>query len=235
MRPSLPGATALTILYEDRLSDSPYIDAVVHGQTVDEGSAIRPAELHWHMVFVSHEGSRRALIVGPWTKSGVVSYGAGAEILWIKFKLGAWFPHLPVRKFVDAETILPEATGPSFWLKSAAWEFPDHETVETFVERLAREDILARDPIVQSVLDGQRPDLSPRTVRHRFLHSTGMTQNHIFQVERALQAAALLRQGVSILDTIERGGYFDQPHLTRSLKQWVGYTPAQLIHMNQSE
>jgi AraC-like DNA-binding protein len=23
-------------------------------------------------------------------------------------------------------------------------------------------------------------------------------------------------------------GYFDQPHLTRALKRWVGYTPAQL-------
>lgn len=225
----------MTILYKDRLSDSPYIDSVIHGQTVGEGTTIRPAETHWHMVFVNLEGVRRALIVGPWSQSGRVSYGEGAEILWIKFKLGAWFSHLPVREFVDTETLLPETAGSSFWLKSAAWEFPNHETVETFVARLAREDILVRDPVVQTVLDGQQPALSPRTVRHHFLHSTGMTQNHIYQIERAQQAAELLRQGVSILDTVEQSGYFDQPHLTRSLKQWIGYTPAQLIPMNRSE
>jgi AraC-like DNA-binding protein len=48
-------------------------------------------------------------------------------------------------------------------------------------------------------------------------------------VERAKRAAALLRQGWSILDTVHAAGYFDQPHLTRSLKHWIGYTPAQLM------
>jgi AraC-like DNA-binding protein len=37
-----------------------------------------------------------------------------------------------------------------------------------------------------------------------------------------------LRQGVSILDTVEQAGYADQPHLTRSLKRLIGQTPAQL-------
>ena len=36
-----------------------------------------------------------------------------------------------------------------------------------------------------------------------------------------------------ILDTVEEAGYFDQSHLTRSLKQWVGHTPAQIIRMSQ--
>jgi hypothetical protein len=37
-----------------------------------------------------------------------------------------------------------------------------------------------------------------------------------------------LQQGVSILDTVEQAGYFDQPHLTRSLKYLIGQTPAQI-------
>jgi methylphosphotriester-DNA--protein-cysteine methyltransferase len=52
-------------------------------------------------------------------------------------------------------------------------------------------------------------------------------------MQRAHQAAALLRQGVSILDTTDALGYFDQPHLTRSLKQFVGHTPAQLLRHSQ--
>ncbi|MCB0139261.1 MAG: AraC family transcriptional regulator, partial [Caldilineaceae bacterium] len=36
--------------------------------------------------------------------------------------------------------------------------------------------------------------------------------------------------GVSILDAVDEAGYYDQPHLTRALRQWVGYTPAQILH-----
>jgi methylphosphotriester-DNA--protein-cysteine methyltransferase len=66
-------------------------------------------------------------------------------------------------------------------------------------------------------------------VRHRFLQATGQTQSHIRQYERAIKAASLLRHGVSILDTVFEAGYFDQPHLTRSLKHFLGFTPAQIL------
>jgi len=89
--------------------------------------------------------------------------------------------------------------------------------------------MLVRDPVVDGVLQGHAQDLSPRTVRHHFLRTTGLTQGQIRQIERAQRAAALLEQGQSILDTVDELGYFDQPHLTRSVKQWVGHTPAQII------
>jgi methylphosphotriester-DNA--protein-cysteine methyltransferase len=54
-------------------------------------------------------------------------------------------------------------------------------------------------------------------------------------MQRAQHAQALLQQGVSILDTVDEAGYFDQPHLTRSLKQFIGYTPAQIIRLSQPE
>jgi len=220
-------------IYEDRLSDSPYIEMVSRGWTEGEGSTIRPAECSWHMVFVRYRGSLHPIVVGPLTTSGVVSFTEGAEILWLKFKLGAFMPHLPVRRYLDVETVLPGAAGRSFWLKGSAWQFPDYDNVETFVARLVREEILVRDPVVKAVLQDRPPDLSPRTVRHRFLQATGLTHTHIRQVERAQRAEALLQQGLSILDTVYEAGYFDQAHLTRSLKQWIGHTPAQIIRMNQ--
>lgn len=91
-----------------------------------------------------------------------------------------------------------------------------------------REEVLVRDPVVNDVLNGHSPDISPRTVRHRFLHTTGLSHNYIEQFRRAQQAAAMLREGVPILDTVFEAGYYDQPHLTRSLKQFIGYTPAQI-------
>jgi AraC-like DNA-binding protein len=93
--------------------------------------------------------------------------------------------------------------------------------------------VLVRDPIVNAVLQDQPQDVSARTVRHRFLRATGLTQSHVLQMVRARRAEALLQSRFSILDTVEEAGYFDQPHLTRALKHWIGHTPAQIIRMSQ--
>ncbi len=225
----------MSIIYEERLSDSPYVETITQGRTASDGCTIRPAESHWHMVFVRYQGSVHPIVAGPLTTSGVVSWAEGAEILWIKFKLGTWFPHLPTRKLLDKETVLPEAARQCFWLKGSAWQFPDYDNADTFVDRLARDELLVRDPVVNAVLQGHVPDMSPRTVRHRFLQTTGLAQNHIHQIERAQRAAALLERGVSILDTMDAAGYFDQPHLTRALKRWVGHTPAEIIRKSRPE
>jgi hypothetical protein len=221
-------------IYEERPSDSPYLDAVTRGRTAGTGSTLRPAEIHWHMVFTKYKGNFYPIVVGPLSTSGVVHFTEGAEILWVRFKLGAFMPGMPARDMRDSETALPGAAAKdSFWLHGSAWQFPDFENVETFVERLAREGTLVRDPLVASALTEPPPDVPPRTLRHRFLRATGLSHNHIRQFERARRATALLEQGVPILDTVYQAGYFDQPHLTRSLKQFTGYTPAQILQLRK--
>jgi hypothetical protein len=219
----------------ERLSDSPFIEKIETGITAIDGSTIRPAENHWHMVFVRFMGKVHSYVVGPLTTSGVVDFTAGAEVLWIKFRLGSYMPHFPARDFLNIETILPGSNSTTFWMKGSEWELPSYENVETFINRLARSDMLLRDPMIDDVLkDTPAEDIASRTVRHRFLRATGLTQTRIRQVQRAQQAAAMLRGGTSILDTVDELGYFDQPHLTRALKQWVGYTPAQLFRTSQN-
>jgi AraC-like DNA-binding protein len=223
----------MSMISEARSSASPYVESVMRGWTFSEGTTIRPAEIHWHMVFVKHSRGTTALTVGPLTASSIASWGEGGEILWIKFKLGVFMPHLPMKHYLNREQTLPDASSDRFWLKGAARQIPDFEDVETFIDRLVHEKDLARDPVVSSALQDEPIDISARTVRHHFLQSTGQTQSHIRQYERAIKAASLLRHGVSILDTVFEAGYFDQPHLTRSLKQFIGHTPAQIIHESQ--
>ena len=225
----------MSLSFEQRSSDSPYIESVTRGWTLSEGMTIRPAEINWHMVFIKHPGGVRALAVGPLTTSGIASWGADAEILWIKFKLGVFMPHLPTKNYLDEEQSLSDASSERFWWRGAVRQFPDFENVETFIDRLVREDDLVRDPVVNAALQDHPLDLSPRTLRHRFLQATGQTQSHIRQYERAIKAASLLRHGVPILDTVFEIGYFDQPHMTRALKQFIGYTPAQIIRASQPE
>ena len=225
----------MSLIFEERSSDSPYIETITRGWTVSSGSSIRPAEVNWHMVFVKENGRVHPLFVGPLTTSGVAFWGEGAEILWIKFKLGTFMPHLPTRDFLDGETVLPGAASQSFWLKGSAWRFPDYENTDTFVAKLVRDGLLLSDPLVKAALQDELPETSLRTVRHRFLRATGLTQNHIRQFKRAQRAAALLRQGISVLNTVYEAGYFDQPHLTKALKQFIGYTPAQIVRMSKPD
>jgi hypothetical protein len=219
----------MSIIFEERSSDSLYIDRVTHGWTTGVGSVIRPSEFHWHMVFTRHQGCLYPIFVGPLTTAGVVSYTEGAEILWVTFSLGAFMPHLPPRDYLNTETILPGAASQSFWLKSSVWQLPDYDTVEPFVDRLVREGVLVYDPVVSAVLHGRPQAIASRTLRYRFLRATGLTQLHIYQAERAQRAEALLQQGVSIIDAVYELGYFDQPHMTRALKQFVGRTPGKII------
>jgi len=225
----------MSMISEERASDSPFVESVMRAWTIAEGSTIRPAESHWHMVLVRVKGQVLPLVVGSLPTSGMAYWGEGAEILWIKFKLGTFIPQLPAKNLIAKETLLPDASSKSFWLHGTSWEIPDFNNADTFVDRLVKNEVLVQDPVVSSTLQGHPPAVAPRTVRHRFLQTTGMTQNHIHQIERAQQAAALLRHGKSILDTVYELGYYDQPHLTKSLKQWVGYTPAQIIKSNDSE
>jgi hypothetical protein len=172
-------------------------------------------------------------VEGPLTKALAKTHVEGTEWLVIKFQPGAFLPALPVRNLVDGEAILPQASRSSFWLHGSTWQFPDYEHVEAFVNRLVREEVLLRDPVVNAVLQGQPQDLSSRTVRRHFLRATGLTPTAFSQIERAQRAAALLEQGVSLLDVVYQAGYADQPHMTRSLKHFIGQTPAQIAQMRK--
>ncbi|MBZ0307987.1 MAG: AraC family transcriptional regulator [Anaerolineae bacterium] len=183
------------------------------------------------MVITRHQGKTSLTVRGPETKASPAPVPEDAEFFGIAFKLGTYLPHLPILTLLDRQdATLPEATSQSFWLHGSAWQFPDYENADTFVNRLIQQELLVRDEVVEAVLKNHTPDWSLRTVRRRFLRATGLTHQTIQQIERAHRAATLLQKGKSILDVVHEAGYFDQPHMTRALKHFIGQTPAQLLH-----
>lgn len=218
----------MSAIFEGRTSNSPYIEYIWRGSVEADYDPVCPADVRWNLLFTRRDGQVRVSAEGATTRFVPKNQFEGTEFLVIKFKLGTYIPDLPPKNLVDEDAVLPDASSRSFWLNGFAWEFPDFENVETFVDRLVRQDLLVTDPIVNGVLQSERPQLpaSSRTVRRRFLHSTGLTHGAIQQIERAKNAAALLERGVPILDVVDQAGYADQPHLTRSLRRFVGSTPA---------
>ena len=138
-------------------------------------------------------------------------------------------PHLPLKTLRDRQdATLPEASSNSFWLHGSAWELPTFENADVFVDRLIRKGILVRDPVIEATIQGHAPDVSIRSLQYRFLWATGLTHKTIQQIDRARSAVSLLEQGAPISDTALELGYFDQAHLTNSLKRFIGRTPAQI-------
>ncbi len=227
----------MTFIYEDRPSDSSFVEMIWRAQSERAGSFISIASTHWEMVVTRYKGKTIFTVRGPETRATPLHYQwTGAEWIGIRFKLGAFIPHLPpgiLRDFRDVN--LPEATSKSFWLHGAAWEIPTFDNADTFVARLVREGLLVRDPVVEAVLQGHPQNFSPRALQYRFLRATGLTHKAIQQIERARQAKTLLEHGASILDTVHRLGYYDQSHLTNSLTRFIGQTPAQIVRVSQPE
>ncbi len=214
--------------FDSRPSDSGLVETIWRTRSEGGGAMISLAESHWGLVITRQYGQTTLTVRGPETRATPAPVPENAEFFGIIFKLGTFMPHLPVSHLVDSELTLPEAASRSVWLAGSAWELPTYDNADTFVHWLMREGLIGCDPIVEAVLQGRSPDVSIRTVRRRFLQTTGLPYKTIQQIERAHQAAALLGQGVSILDTVYETDYFDQPHLTRALKYLLGQTPTQI-------
>jgi AraC-like DNA-binding protein len=217
--------------FDTRHSDSPYVEAIYRTQSASIEEFISTAAYQWEMV-ITHQHDKATLSIrGPETKARPAPVPQDAEFLGIIFKMGTFMPHLPASDLVDTELHLPESTSNKFWFYSSAWQFPDFDNADTFIDRLIHEEILVHEPVVQAVLKGEEPNLSLRSVQRRFVQATGLTCKTIEQIQRAQQALALLQGGTPILDTVYELGYTDQSHLTHSLKRFIGQTPAEIARL----
>jgi len=221
--------------YDERPSDSPFVERIWRAHSEHAGPFSSVAMSHWEMVVTRHQDKTILTVRGPETKATPLHCPADGEWLGIRFKLGTVMPHLPASKLVDRDVNLPNAASQSFWLHGSAWQFPDFENADTFVDWLVRDRLIVRDPVVEAALQGQLKDRSIRTTRRHFLRTAGLTHSTIRQIERARYATILLQRDVSILDTVFEAGYYDQPHLTRSLKYFIGQTPTQIMDSSRAE
>jgi len=225
----------MLLTFDDRPSDSPFVERIWRSKSERAGTFSSIAMSHWEMVVTRYNGNTTLTVRGPESRAKPFQLSSvGAEWVGIRFKLGTVMAYLPASGLVDGDLNLPDASSKSFWLNGSAWQFPDYENADMFVARLVSEGLLVCNPIVESALEGQLKDQSIRNARRHFLRTTGLTQNTIRQIERARYATVLLQQGVSILEVVYGAGYFDQPHLTRSLRYFIGQTPTQVMGKSES-
>lgn len=214
------------ITFEDRASDSPVVERVWRSRSDRPGPFSSLASCHWVMVVTRLAGQAFLTVRGPETRATTAECPGDGEWLGIHFKLGTAMPILPPGVLRDRRDVtLPSASPRSFVLDGGAWEYPTWENAETFVRRLVRAGLVATDARVPDLLRGEGRGRSRRTDQRHVLGATGMTHGTIRQIQRARRATMMLRDGRPIADVVYDAGYYDQAHLGRSLRRFVGHTP----------
>jgi len=214
--------------FETRRSDSAWVDAVWTCTSERVTTMTSVAGVRWGLVFWERDGRAYAGITGPAMRAGTAPVPEGATFTGIEFAVGTSLRVMPTAALVDGGVELPDTTHRTFRLDGARWETPGPDDAEALVGRLVRDGIVVRDPLVADVLRGHRPAVSGRTIERRFRAATGLTRGAVRQIERARTAAELLAAGDSAADVVAKLDYFDEPHVARALRSYVGRTVRQL-------
>jgi len=225
---SLVQRAATLFSLEEWTTSSPFVARIWRTRSEPEPNFISVAASHWEIVVTTHRGVARLTIRGPETRATTVPIPQDAEFFGIDFSLGTFMPDLPPAGLVDRALTLPPAAPTSAWFGRTRWEVPTPETVDGFVARLVRDGVLIHDPLVAAALRGEANGRAPRTLERRVARATGLTRGTIRQIGRAGRAVEVLARGATPADAARHTGYADQAHLTRSLKRFVGQTPAQI-------
>lgn len=218
----------MTLRFETRAADSPWADTVwtCTSERVAEMTSVATAR--WGLVFWKRGGGAWASITGPETRTGTAPVPEDATFVGIDFAVGTSLRAVATATLVDGGIELPDVTPGTFRLDGVRWETPGIDDAEALVDRLVRAGAVIRDPVVTEVGRGHRPAVSTRTVERRFREATGLTRGTVRQIERARRAATMLAAGSSVAGVVSELEYFDEPHLARALRRYVGRTARQL-------
>ena len=215
--------------FEDRESTSPYVERIWRSRSRQGGSFLSMAEGNIELVITKLPGLVAVTLRGPVSRGSLVECPPDGEWLAIRFRLGTFLPGLSTETLIDGHDLqLLVRFGNSFWLSGRFWEIPTYGNAEDLVARLAAAGIIARSHATDAATEGDVDWMSRRSVQRHFRRATGMTFSAYQQIQRARHATALIMDGRTIIDATFDAGYSDQAHLTRSIKQLIGMTPARL-------
>ena len=216
--------------FENRIAPTRFVRRLWRAPSIPKPDMISIANPLWGIVIEQKmSGAKSAFLLGPETTATTVNIPQDAEYFGIEFDLGSFAPSLHMAKLTDSAMSLPVQSDGSFLLFGETWQMPTFDNADVFVDRLVRTGLLVGDVTIEQALLRQPIALTDRSIQRRFMAATGMTYGTIRQLDRATRAADTLGQGTPILDVVEKEGYSDQAHLTRSMKKFLGKTPGEIL------
>lgn len=195
-------------------------------ETVSGGSWVQPATAFWGLGFTATSDGHSAELVGPLARPQTFAMEPGDRFWGVEFEAYAFLRGIAKESLGVAQT-LPSMAG-RFAIGGVDYAIPDAGHLGETVEALVTDGLLAVESSVQIALSGASGG-DGRTLRRRVREVTALNRQQIAGMERAREAFRLLSEGVPISEVVERAGYSDQAHLTRSLRTLAGRTPGQIL------
>lgn len=213
---------------DTRMSDSTWVASVWTCGSDQVAQMTSVACETWGLVFWEQDGVRFASVSGPERATSTAPVPEGARFVGIQLAVGTSLRCAPASSLVDGGFVLPDVTRTRFWLDGGSWETPGPDDAEALVERLVGYGVVVRDPVVTAHQQGHHPRVSSRTLERRYRAATGLTRGDVAQIDRVRTAAGLLAAGTTSGDVVEKLGFYDEPHLARALRRYVGRTAGEL-------
>jgi hypothetical protein len=188
---------------------------------------IVPADPCISIIFVQSDASAEVIIRGPETAPRSEILLPGYTWIGIRLRPGVQIRNFPARELTDSFRVLPADNDGQFQFEESLLHFPSFSNAEQLITQM-------RDLGYVSG-KGLNSKESPERVMssksyYRFVkRSTGLPPYKLHQLQRMSEALDLLRKGMPAATVASELGFADQAHLTRAAKQFLGYTPKELI------
>lgn len=221
-------------IHERRQSDNPYIDTVWKSVATSDGTYLVTPDGSWDIIAAEEpDGTKIVFLAGQVTKPTRLPYKAGNKSVVISLSAGAYLPYLSGAVPADSFIMLPVASNTHFKLAEHTFAIPTYNTVEELVDEMISSGVLKNDSIVAGILHRTPKAASKRSVQRHFKTTTGISHKKLEDIQRAQQAVRLLKKGTDPTTTASDTGYYDQPHLTKSLKRLMDSSPSSVDDINQ--
>jgi AraC-like DNA-binding protein len=184
------------------------------------------------ITFISGGVYRQVILRGPETKPRGELLVPGFTRTTIRLRPGVLLRGFPAQKFINKSLLLPvDATG-QFWFEGARLQIHDFDNAERLIDQLYNLGYLSHG--VSSDANSQVAKvLSARSYARLIKRTTGLSPYQLYQLERIHQALKLLKEGMPATRVAAELNFVDQSHLTHAAKQFLGYTPKQLLSVPQ--
>jgi hypothetical protein len=188
---------------------------------------IVPADPCVSIILVQSDASAEVIIRGPETAPRSEILLPGYTWIGIRLQPGVQLKNFPTQQLTDSFRILPADSNGQFQLEGTLLQFPSFSNAEQLINQM--HDL---GYIRGKALNSQEPPqqvMSSKSYSRFVKRSTGLSPYKLHQLQRISEALHLLRQGTAAATVASELGFADQAHLTRAAKQFLGYTPKELL------
>jgi hypothetical protein len=188
---------------------------------------IVPADPCISIILVKSDTSAEVIIRGPETAPRSEILLPGYTWIGIRLQPGVQLKNFPTQQLTDSLRILPADSNGQFQFEGMLLQFPSFSDAEQLIKQMHDLGYISGKALNSQ--EFPRQVMSSKSYSRFVKRSTGLSPYKLHQLQRISEALRLFRQGMPAATVASELGFADQAHLTRAAKQFLGYTPKELL------